>query len=178
MEHYDGPAFFRRQGRSSNIDENSAKKSSNVSSTSSFKKASHKFEGRNIRRQRTFVRTSTTLDSYRTRSFRPTYVPPSSIKFTNKNDKEKYSKLVAKLRLKFNNLWLFTDDFQESKDIVDDNIFEENNLQQIEDKNELPEDELETPADSKLTEEINDDNADDNIKVNKEQEISEPTDDE
>lgn len=26
MEHYDGPAFFRRQGRSSNIDENSAKK--------------------------------------------------------------------------------------------------------------------------------------------------------
>ena len=39
MEHYDGPAFFRRQGRSSNIDENSAKKSSNVSSTSSFKKA-------------------------------------------------------------------------------------------------------------------------------------------
>lgn len=174
MEHYDGPAFFRRQGRSSNIDENSAKKSSNVSSTSSFKKASHKFEGRNIRRQRTFVRTSTTLDSYRTRSFRPTYVPPSSIKFTNKNDKEKYSKLVAKLRLKFNNLWLFTDDFQESKDIVDDNIFEENNLQQIEDKNELPEDELETPADSKLTEEINDDN----IKVNKEQEISEPTDDE
>ena len=178
MEHYDGPAFFRRQGRSSNIDENSAKKSSNVSSTSSFKKASHKFEGRNIRRQRAFVRTSTTLDSYRTRSFRPTYVPPSSIKFTNKNDKEKYSKLVAKLRLKFNNLWLFTDDFQESKDIVDDNIFEENNLQQIEDKNELPEDELETPADSKLTEEINDDNADDNIKVNKEQEISEPTDDE
>lgn len=178
MEHYDGPAFFRRQGRSSNMDENSAKKSSNVSSTSSFKKASHKFEGRNIRRQRAFVRTSTTLDSYRTRSFRPTYVPPSSIKFTNKNDKEKYSKLVAKLRLKFNNLWLFTDDFQESKDIVDDNIFEENNLQQIEDKNELPEDELETPADSKLTEEINDDNADDNIKVNKEQEISEPTDDE
>lgn len=178
MEHYDGPAFFRRQGRSSNIDENSAKKSSNVSSTSSFKKASHKFEGRNIRRQRAFVRTSTTLDSYRTRSFRPTYVPPSSIKFTNKNDKEKYSKLVAKLRLKFNNLWLFTDDFQESKDIVDDNIFEENNLQQIEDKNELPEDELETPADSKLTEEINDDNADDNIKVNKEQEISKPTDDE
>lgn len=178
MEHYDGPAFFRRQGRSSNIDENSAKKSSNVSSTSSFKKASHKFEGRNIRRQRAFVRTSTTLDSYRTRSFRPTYVPPSSIKFTNKNDKEKYSKLVAKLRLKFNNLWLFTDDFQESKDIVDDNIFEENNLQQIEDKNELPEDELETPADSKLTEEINDDNADGDIKVNKEQEISEPTDDE
>lgn len=177
MEHYDGPAFFRRQGRSSNIDENSAKKSSNVSSTSSFKKASHKFEGRNIRRQRAFVRTSTTLDSYRTRSFRPTYVPPSSIKFTNKNDKEKYSKLVAKLRLKFNNLWLFTDDFQESKDIVDDNIFEENNLQQIENKNELPEDELETPADSKLTEEINDDNADGDIKVNKEQEISEPTDD-
>lgn len=178
MEHYDGPAFFRRQGRSSSIDENSAKKSSNVSSTSSFKKASHKFEGRNIRRQRAFVRTSTTLDSYRTRSFRPTYVPPSSIKFTNKNDKEKYSKLVAKLRLKFNNLWLFTDDFQESKDIVDDNIFEENNLQQIEDKNELPEDELKTPADSKLTEEINDDNADGDIKVNKEQEISEPTDDE
>ena len=115
------------------------------------------------------MRTSTTLDSYRTRPFRPTYVPPSSIKFTNKNDKEKYSKLVAKLRLKFNNLWLFTDDFQESKDIVDDNIFEENNLQQIEDKNELPEDELETPADSKLTEEINDDNADDNIKVNKDE---------
>ena len=82
------------------------------------------------------------------------------------------------MRLKFNNLWLFTDDFQESKDIVDDNIFEENNLQQIEDKNELPEDELETPADSKLTEEINDDNADGDIKVNKEQEISEPTDDE
>lgn len=178
MEHYDGPAFFRRQGRSSNIDENSTKKSSNVSSTSSFKKASHKFEGRNIRRQRAFVRTSTTLDSYRTRSFRPTYVPPSSIKFTNKNDKEKYSKLVAKLRLKFNNLWLFTDDFQESKDIVDDNIFEENNLQQIEDEIELPEDELETPADSKSIEEINDDNADGNIKVNKEQEIGEPTDDE
>ena len=44
MEHYDGPAFFRRQGRSSNIDENSAKKSSNVSSTYSFKKTSHKFE--------------------------------------------------------------------------------------------------------------------------------------
>lgn len=178
MEHYDGPAFFRRQGRSSNIDENSTKKSSNVSSTSSFKKASHKFEGRNIRRQRAFVRPSTTLDSYRTRSFRPTYVPPSSIKFTNKNDKEKYSKLVAKLRLKFNNLWLFTDDFQESKDIVDDNIFEENNLQQIEDENELSEDELEAPADSKSIEEINDDNADGNIKVNKEQEISEPTDDE
>lgn len=178
MEHYDGPAFFRRQGRSSNIDENSTKKSSNVSSTSSFKKASHKFEGRNIRRQRAFVRTSTTLDSYRTRSFRPTYVPPSSIKFTNKNDKEKYSKLVAKLRLKFNNLWLFTDDFQESKDIVDDNIFEENNLQQIEDENELSEDELEAPADSKSIEEINDDNADGNIKVNKEQEISEPTDNE
>ena len=154
MEHYDGPAFFRRQGRSSNIDENSTKKSSNVSSTSSFKKASHKFEGRNIRRQRAFVRTSTTLD------------------------KEKYSKLVAKLRLKFNNLWLFTDDFQESKDIVDDNIFEENNLQQIEDEIELPEDELETPADSKSIEEINDDNADGNIKVNKEQEIGEPTDDE
>lgn len=89
MEHYDGPAFFRRQ-----LVEKPRKKINN-----------HPAEG--LRQ---------TEDSHR--EFHPSYIPPSVLTLGSKNLKEKYRQLVTEIT-KANEDYLLFDDAVNSSDAVD-----------------------------------------------------------
>ena len=89
MEHYDGPAFFRRQPV-----EKPRKKINN-----------HPAEG--LRQ---------TEDSHR--EFHPSYIPPSVLTLGSKNLKEKYRQLVTEIT-KANEDYLLFDDAVNSSDAVD-----------------------------------------------------------
>ena len=89
MEHYDGPAFFRRQSV-----EKPRKKINN-----------HPAEG--LRQ---------TEDSHR--EFHPSYIPPSVLTLGSKNLKEKYRQLVTEIT-KADEDYLLFDDAVNSADIVD-----------------------------------------------------------
>ena len=89
MEHYDGPAFFRRQPV-----EKPRKKINN-----------HSAEG--LRQ---------TEDSHR--EFHPSYIPPSVLTLGSKNLKEKYRQLVTEIT-KADEDYLLFDDAVNSIDVVD-----------------------------------------------------------
>ena len=89
MEHYDGPAFFRRQPV-----EKPRKKINN-----------HPAEG--LRQ---------TEDSHR--EFHPSYIPPSVLTLGSKNLKEKYRQLVTEIT-KADEDYLLFDDAVNSADVVD-----------------------------------------------------------
>ena len=89
MEHYDGPAFFRRQPV-----EKPRKKVNN-----------HPAEG--LRQ---------TEDSHR--EFHPSYIPPSVLTLGSKNLKEKYRQLVTEIK-KADEDYLLFDDAVNSTDVVD-----------------------------------------------------------
>ena len=89
MEHYDGPAFFRRQ-----LVEKPRKKINN-----------HSAEG--LRQ---------TEDSHR--EFHPSYIPPSVLTLGSKNLKEKYRQLVTEIT-KADEDYLLFDDAVNSADVVD-----------------------------------------------------------
>ncbi|QLL77699.1 DUF87 domain-containing protein [Ligilactobacillus saerimneri] len=93
MQHYDGPAFFRQQGK--NVPRVSPRQNTreNYHSLTGDDYRGPVYQGRNTKK----AQSGTLHREYTTRTFKPKYVPPSTAQFTPNESRKKYTQLVKEL---------------------------------------------------------------------------------